>query len=224
MSRFTKHGTDKWGEYLDVKNFLPIGSSKKYNGKTIIISSVTDPYNPFEKKYQKTKMILEELINFDSKIEILTKSSLVLRDIDIFKQMKDITIGFSLSTHDNLVGKLLEPQASTIETRIEALQVLSEHNIKTFVFISPIFPAITDIDLIVNKVAPYTDYIMFENLSLKPPYKQRVLSFIKNSYPHLYPLYEDIYIKNNRAYWDTVLQKINALDIDKRIFFDHGKP
>ncbi len=78
MIRFTGHKGEKWGQFLDIKkyDFSKIKPSR-YDGKSILLSSVTDPYLPLEKKYQNTKKILESLVGTTADIQILTKSKLV---------------------------------------------------------------------------------------------------------------------------------------------------
>ncbi len=86
MKKWSNH-FEPWGEFVDVKsNALDlIDSPEKYSDKTILLSSVTDPYQPLEAKYQLTRRILEALIPVQPKIGILTKSRLVSRDIDVFR-------------------------------------------------------------------------------------------------------------------------------------------
>ncbi|MFW9925400.1 MAG: radical SAM protein, partial [Candidatus Thorarchaeota archaeon] len=101
MKRFTGHGGDKWGEFLDVKNYdWNKIKPEKYTGKTLLFSSVTDPYTPLEVKYENTRQILEKLIGTKASVRILTKSSLVTRDIDLFKQFGDIQVGISINSLD----------------------------------------------------------------------------------------------------------------------------
>jgi DNA repair photolyase len=86
MIRFTNHKGEKWGEFLDIKTFdFNKIKAQKYNGKSLLLSSVTDPYLPLEKKYENTRKILEKLVGTDAEVSILTKSKLVTRDIDLFK-------------------------------------------------------------------------------------------------------------------------------------------
>ena len=86
MIRFTDHKGDKWGQFLDVKTFdLNKIKPERYEGKRILLSSVTDPYIPLELKYENTRKILEKLVSTPAEVIILTKSKFVVRDIDIFK-------------------------------------------------------------------------------------------------------------------------------------------
>ncbi|MDR0638337.1 MAG: radical SAM protein [Spirochaetaceae bacterium] len=116
MRRFTNHG-EKRGDFLDVKR-----CDKKINvdmrDKTIILSSVTDAYNPFEQKFKVTRELLKQFVHSQVKIDILTKSALVLRDRDLFRQIPGIRIGISLNTLDDTIRKTLEPYASSVNKRI----------------------------------------------------------------------------------------------------------
>lgn len=102
MKKYTGHD-EKWGTFIDVKINAPdlIESKGKLAGEIIFLSSVTDPYQPIEAKYQLTRKILERLVEEDVKIDILTKSALVTRDIDILKEFTFVpTVGISVSTID----------------------------------------------------------------------------------------------------------------------------
>lgn len=89
MNRFSGHN-EPWGSYLDVKNWSKISNPRKYDDNELVIGTVTDPYNPLEKKFKKTRQLLSELRGTTAKITIITKSDLVLRDIDIISNFPNI--------------------------------------------------------------------------------------------------------------------------------------
>ena len=91
MKRFTGH-TEPWGTFLDVKRWPEIKNPKKYAGQRIVIGSVTDGYNPQEERFGNTRKLLEQLRGSDAEILICTKSDLVVRDLDILKEMGKITV------------------------------------------------------------------------------------------------------------------------------------
>lgn len=101
-------------------------------------------------------------------------------------------------------------RASSIADRLHALKVLHEHGICTVLFMSPIFPGITDFREIVELSAAYTDEYWFENLNLRGNYKEVILSYIADQYPHLRELYGEIYQKGNMAYWEHLAEDIEA--------------
>lgn len=225
MKRFTNH-TEPWGDFIDIKEFDEYKIPKDIEGKNIFISSVTDPYNHFEKKYEKTRKALEVLKDINCEIGILTKSKLVVRDIDLFKQFKNIEIGISLNTIDDDFRKLIEPNAGNVEDRINALRELKENGITTYLFMSPIFPGITDFKAIIEKTKEYVDYYCFEDLNLRANYKYDVLNLIKDKYNHLYSLYNDIYLNNKKDYFDNYKKGIISYcennNIKYKIYFHHS--
>jgi len=117
---------------------------KRIKRGSIFISSSTDPYGPQEKKYQITRQCLVELLNFPGKIILLTKSPLVLRDLDLLKKIKNLEVGFSLSTLNEKIRKIFEPNASPIKERIFALKSLKKARVKIYVFVAPLLPYFTE--------------------------------------------------------------------------------
>lgn len=178
MKRFTGHVNENWGSFVDIKvNSDQTINNLKLENKIILMSSVTDPYQPIESKYKITQKILNKLLQFQPNLEILTKSSLVLRDIDILKQFENVKVGVSLNTLDEKVSKFLEPCATLPKGRIEILKKLHVEGIKTYLFMSPIFPEITDFKEIVEEVKDYVDEIFFENLNIRANNRKIFLVF-----------------------------------------------
>ena len=198
MKRFTNHN-EPWGSFLDVK-IWPQFNAQKYAHKELVIGTVTDPYNPQEAQYKRTYTLLKELVGVPVSLTILTKSDLVLRDIDLLKSFANVRVGFSINTLDeNFRGAM--DNASSIAKRLNAMKVLHEQGIRTACFISPIFPGITDVPAIIDEVKEYCQFIWLENLNLRGNYKQVILNFIKEKYPNLKDLYDQIYLKGDRTYW-----------------------
>jgi DNA repair photolyase len=142
MKRFTGH-LEPWGEFIDVKVNAPYllrKQLKRAKQGVVTLSTVTDPYQPIEKKYQLTRKCLEALLDAQFSVNLLTRSSLCLRDIDLFKQFKNIEVGLSITTHDEGVKKIFEPYSPSIASRVKALGALHREKIQTFAFIGPILP------------------------------------------------------------------------------------
>ena len=231
MKRFTNH-TEKWGEFLDVKKFNEekfVKYLKKINSdKKILMSSVTDPYNPYEIKYKSTRNILKLFIQANNEhihLEILTKSLLIFRDIDLLKKIKNITVGISLNTLNDNLRRQIEPCAGSIKSRIEILKKLKGENIPVYLFISPIFPMLTQLEEIIATCKDTVDFIYFENLNLRGRYKKIILDFISKNFPEYNQLYQDIYTKNKKEYWYLLMEDINRLckiyGIKYETFFFH---
>ncbi len=208
MKRFTGH-REAWGTFLDVKTCTKPISRKRLRGKSVFLSSVTDCYNPYEEQYGVTRQILTQLAEIDCSVSIATKSDLILRDIDLLQRFPHLTVSISINTADENFKNDMD-RASSIADRLHALKVLHEHGICTVLFMSPIFPGITDFREIVELSAAYTDEYWFENLNLRGNYKEVILSYIADQYPHLRELYGEIYQKGNMAYWEHLAEDIEA--------------
>jgi DNA repair photolyase len=209
MRRFTGH-QEQWGDFLDVKIYNKKLKLNPLAGKKVVFCSVTDAYNRFEKKYRITRALLEQFINSGVKVEILTKSDLVLRDLDILKQIPGITVGVSLNTLDDHIRKKLEPGAPSIERRLAAIKTLTKEGIRTYIFVSPIFPGITSFKEILSRCKTYCGKFYFENLNLRGAYRPKVLQYIRDNYPELLPLYDEIYKYKNYEYWRVMEAEIES--------------
>ena len=143
-----KNPEKAWGTWVFVKINAPEILEKelqKYPPSSVFISTVCDAYQPVEKRYQITRRCLERFIQYPSwQISLLTKSDLVLRDLDLFKKIPQIEIGFSITTTDDNLAKIFEPYSSRPSKRIEALKKLKKEGVKTRVAINPILPYFTD--------------------------------------------------------------------------------
>lgn len=206
MKRFTGHN-EPWGKFVDIKYWEPIKNSEKYKGKEMFIGSVTDPYQPLEKKYERTKTLLEELKESGCKISIATRSDLVLRDLELIKSFKDSRVAFSINTLDEEFRKDMDNGAS-IEKRLEAMKIFHENGVRTTCFISPIFPGITDVPSIIRKAKRYCNLVWLENLNLRGDYKGTIMNYIRGTHPDLVTLYESIYNKKDRTYWENLDKEI----------------
>lgn len=165
MKRFTGH-TEEWGSFVDVKINAPEVLQKELRRKEkgrVIISSVTDAYQPAEGKYKITRQCLEVLSEHQYEVDILTKSPLVLRDIDILKRFRDINVGFTITTDDDKIRKIFEPNAPPINARINALKRLHDNGIKTYVFIGPLLPM--NPDALLDKIAPFADSFLIDRMN-----------------------------------------------------------
>lgn len=202
MKRFTGH-SEEWGAFLDVKYWKEIKNPQKYEDKEIFIGSVTDPYNPQEEKFGCTKAFLEQLKGSGAKISIATKSDLILRDIDLIKSFPDARISWSINTLDENFKNDMD-EAVSIERRLNAMKIFHDAGVRTTCFISPIFPEITDVKAIIERAENQCNLIWLENLNLRGNYKAVIMNYILKKYPKLYPLYDEIYNKNNRGYWQNL--------------------
>ncbi len=202
MKRFTGH-TEPWGTFLDVKIWPEIKNPKKYEGKELFIGSVTDPYLPQEEQYPRTRALLEQLQGSGAKISIATKSDLILRDLDLIKSFPNARVSWSVNTLDENFKNDMD-NAVSIERRLRAMEIFHRAGVRTTCFVSPIFPDITDVKRIIHRAKDICNLIWLENLNLRGSYKTVILKYIEEKYPELLPLYQEIYQRGNRSYWELL--------------------
>ena len=229
MKRFTGH-TEPWGTFLDIKHWPVIKNPRKYKGQRVVIGSVTDGYLPQEKEIRNTRRILEQLKNSGAEILICTKSDLVLRDIDLLKEMGKVTVSWSINTLDEKFQADMD-QAVSISRRLEAMKQVYEAGIRTVCFISPVFPGITDFEKIFERVKDQCDLVWLENLNLRGGFKQEILDYIQKCYPHLVTLYDEIYRKGDRSYFRALenqaaqmAQKYDCPFVDNELPYGRAEP
>ena len=164
---------DEWGGFIDIRRNIPTVLAKELKKKrcgTIGISTVTDPYQPIEKKYRLIRLCLEQLIRYDFPIDIQTKSDLVLRDLDLISKLKNVEVGLTIPTLRDEERRMMEPKASSIEKRLQAVRVLSNRGIKTYIFFGPAYPTI-EIDEVEELVEVFyktgTNTLIVDSLHLK---------------------------------------------------------
>ena len=165
MKRFTGH-TEPWGTFVDVKRNAPEvlhRQLKRTPRGYVMISSVTDPYQPLEKKYGLTRRCLEVLLQNQFPTGILTKSPLVLRDTDLFERFEEIEVGITVTTEDEKIRNIFEPHAPPIESRVQALKKLHELGIHTYAFIGPLLPQ--NPESLAKKISPHVDSVLIDRMN-----------------------------------------------------------
>ena len=151
----------------------------------------------------------------------------MLKDIDLLKKIPDLSVGISLNTLDDGFRKDMESSAVSVQRRLKALETLHKEGIKTYLFISPIFPYITDIQSICDRVSPHVDMICFENLNLRGSAKQDILNYIAEKYPQYLKEYQNIYTKGDISYWEQLESHIKEMSAGYKVpfvsYFYHDK-
>ncbi len=141
------HDERGWGTYVDVKVNAPevldreLGRLRK---DRVFLSSASDPYQPVEARYRVTRRCLESLLRHRFPVSVLTRSPLVLRDLDLLKRLDWVRVGMSITT---VPTRRFEPGVPPLRRRIETLRVLSGAGISTFVSLAPVVPALVMVDL-----------------------------------------------------------------------------
>lgn len=219
-----KHPNEEWGAYLDVKINAPVllkkeleRLQKKIKIKdfgSVFFSSVTDPYVGMETKYQLTRKCLEVLADFGyaGSIAIQTKSPLVTRDIDVLKRLKNVAVGFTVTSLDDKVSRFLEVKAPPVSSRIEALKELYDAGISTYAFIGPILPYFVNNEQRINDLLEKlqevgVSEVWFEHINLSPKIKARLYDFLRKEAPHLISEFEKANTEEYREKLEEIIHK-----------------
>ena len=175
---------------------------------TIVIGSATDPYQPAERWAKSTRQILEVLSDYsDLDITIITKSTLLTRDLDIMKSISaksNFEIHETITTTDMNLARMIEPRAPTPEARLRTVKTLVENGIIAGVHAMPILPGITDKpDMLENLFKAVVEikahFIVVHPVFLKPCSIKRYFPFLEEHYPHLLNAYTRVYSKSSEA-------------------------
>jgi DNA repair photolyase len=183
----------------------------------IIIGSVHDPYQEAEKKYQLTRKLLSVINEFNFPCHILTKSPLVIRDIDILKNLKDCIVTISISSLKESVNSIFESNVSPPLQRLEVIKALSENEITSGLAIIPILPYIVDDELkkIVKCASEYDAlYVLHKSLELKGDQRDIFLKLIDKFYPNLFSNYKQLYGQSylpDHDYVNNIKSKLKAI-------------
>jgi DNA repair photolyase len=214
MKRLTGH-TERWGAFLDAKINarevlkLQLKRRRRPIEEVVFLSSVTDPYLPAESKMQLTRGILEVLLEYQVPISILTKSDLVLRDIDLLRQFEECSVGLSLMTVDEVLAYRFEPHAPSPIRRIQALRGLKENNIHTYAFISPYLPRLSNIEKLMGALDGVINEVGVEALNTKEAYWWGVQRVLARYYSELLFGYKELCRKN--SYWSNLEREARCL-------------
>lgn len=184
------NGPEPWGTFVNARVDIPRILERELRIKrrgVIGISTVTDPYQPVEERSLLTRRCLEVLAAKDFPVCIQTKSSLVVRDLEILKTIGEIDVGFTVTTLDERMGALLEPGASPPSMRLKAMAKLSAEGIPTWAFVGPLMPGVLDKDKLAELLQAIKDagasHVMLDRLRLKPGMWARMEPVLKQRAP-----------------------------------------
>jgi DNA repair photolyase len=177
-------------------------SAPNYTPRTIAIGTNTDPYQPIERRYEIMRQILEVLERAGHPVGIVTKSTLVLRDVEILARMAKrnlVKVAISVTTLDPKLARVMEPRAPTPARRIEALRQLSAAGVPTAVMVAPIVPAINDaeIERILDAAAAVgvsgAGYVMLRlPLEVRDLFREWLIANYPDRYRHVFKLVREM--------------------------------
>ncbi len=209
------HKGEKWGSFVDVKknavDCLKKEVDKRQRG-VILFSSVTDPYQPVEKKFNMTRSLLEVLVDHDFPIEILTKSSLVTRDIDVLGRMDEVEVGLTITAYDESVRRTFEPGASPVEERLDALKLYSDAGVPTYAFLGPLLPFLSEdgLESLLNKLADRVGRVIVDRLNIKAGNWKNIENTVLLYQPELLPEFKKA-SKGPSSYYDELRGKVRRM-------------
>jgi len=189
MSRLGHLG-EEWGSFVDVKINAPqrlrSEASRRRRGR-VLLSSVTDPYQPVERRFGLTRRLLRILLEYGYPTVVQTKSSLVLRDLDLLTGFEECEVGLTITTLDEEARGVFEPRSSPIAERLKALRELHEAGLNTYVFIGPLLPYISEVGLpqLLDAVADHVDLVIFDRLNIKYGNLNPLVRTLRAYYPRL---------------------------------------
>ena len=176
-------------------------SAPGYQPKVIAIGTNTDPYQPIERKYQVMRRILEVLDKAGHPVGIVTKSALVLRDLDILARMAErklAKVALSITTLDAELARKMEPRAATPMRRLETLRRLSQAGVPTSVMVAPVIPALNDMEIERILEAAHTagvkeaGYVLLRlPLEVRDLFREWLMADYPDRYRHVFKLIRD---------------------------------
>ena len=193
-------------------------AGKKASGK-VLLSSMTDAYQPLESHYRLTRGVLECLVETDFPISILTKSSLVLRDLDLLTKHRESEVTFSISSLDREVYGAFEPAATPPEARINALRSILESGVKGGLFVAPHIPVAEPFDVQYRPILESASELglhelLFDFLNFSSVMKRAILKTYESDYPQGMDTFLEM-TRNPRRYEEN--WKTNITELAKRV-------
>jgi DNA repair photolyase len=195
----------------------------KLAGHQLVIGTATDPYQPAERRFRITRRILETLLGWRAlSIGIITKSPLIVRDLDVLQDLArrhEVTVSISLVTLDARLARRLELRSPVPAARLRALRRLTDAGIPTGLFVAPIIPCITDgreaLDALFSAAKEAgARSVMGAALRLAPAARRRFLPYLRSEFPNLAERYERHYAGRHsvdRAYQTALTRRLRAL-------------
>jgi DNA repair photolyase len=214
MSRMGHIG-EPWGSFVDIKvnalERLRIEAPRKRRG-VVLLSSVTDPYQPLERRFQLTRGALGILLEHQFPISILTKSDLVLRDLRLLGEFDACEVGFTITALDDDVRKAFEPSASPVESRLSAIKELSGAGIPTYTFLGPVLPYLSEegLEPLLDELAGSVTHVLVDRLNIKCGNLTTIRSALSTHYPDMQPVFESALGPESR-YYDMFKRKVEEL-------------
>lgn len=224
------HPDERWGEFVDARVNVADRLAQQLRRITaghIQIGTATDPYQPLEQRYELTRACLQRLAFFDGEVGLLTKSDLVLRDVDALAAIPNCRVGLTVAMVSDEVARLFEPKAPSPRRRLAAIAELGRRGIHTYAFAGPLLPGLTDTETALAELfAALTDvkpgFVYLDALNTSHSLWGQMCAFARQCCPDLLPAL--ISVKRDRlAYEDELRARVEkaalTCGLDSRVLF-----
>ena len=213
------------GSCIFIKSNLPSVLRRELRKKAkdiVMVGSITDSYQPCEERFGLTRRCLTILLEHGWPVQIATKSTLVLRDLELLKALSEkagCSIFITITTLDGQLARLLEPKAPNPDERLELVSALSEGGLEVCVCMIPIFPGLTDDKTAIRDVAEAArehgaKRFLAGLLTLPGEVRERFLALVRARSPEILPFYERVYGPSgypDRAYEASVMAMVREI-------------
>jgi DNA repair photolyase len=199
-------GVNRWGSRIYVKTNAPAVlrtelAKRSWRHENVAIGTVTDPYQPLEGRYRLTRGILEALRDYDTPASLITRSPLVIRDIDVLAQLARVagaSVSVSIATLDERIARQIEPTVAPPKKRLQAVARLAQAGIKVHVALAPILPHITDseehVEAVVRAAREAGAHAVWHNtLHLHEVTREAFFGYLRANHPELIAHYASYY-------------------------------
>lgn len=207
------------GIYADLEKNLECELSD-ITPQTVYIGMDTDPYQPIEVEFRRTRIILETLKRMGFSVCILTKSDLVLRDMDIIREMPGSSVGFSIAFQREADRELFEKNTISIRKRMKALRKLKENRIENYCLINPVMPFITDVFELIERLRGFTDTIWIYSLDVSSRDDRNwkeIENVINQYYPNLRDEFAEVVFDKRHPCWIKLQEDLDGLSRSEKV-------
>ena len=183
--------------------------------QSIYIGMNSDPYQPVERTHRQTRRVLEILVEGGFSVCVLTKSPLMTRDVDVYREMDDPYLGFSLAFQNEDDRRRFEPGAPPNAERLRALAALRASGFRTYVLVCPVMPFVTDVTTVVEMAAPVVEHIYVYRLRMERRTDRnwrRVARIVRRYYAEQLGIYRHAAFSAEHWYWRELRTRLEEFD------------
>lgn len=213
-----KYAETNWSEEIQIYENVEETLEKELEGlqpQKIYFGFHSDAYQPVEAELLQTRKVLSILLKRGFSASILTKSNLVVRDIDILKEMPNANVSISVAFDDDEIRKRFESNTLNTDDRIEALRLCKEAGIRTSALICPVIPHITKVETLLSKLIGYADKVWIYGLSLGDENEEpslNVKKILKQIIPEKALEIESIVADKSHRFWRILRKKLEKIE------------